>query len=326
MKGLMTKLGLAAAILVAVAAQPNDNLSSFSIAAENKALADLGVVFPDPGNAAVGYLPYLDGSAPSMKTPWFQALNLKNAIAPEDEEGKKAQALALASAGPDLDALLAASRKKDYIMWGLLIKPDPKVTPFSMQLLNFMDLACLAHLMIGDAKIRAAAGDQSAEERMLAAVRIGHHLEEDVTAFGLVWGTIIKEKAAKALSEFYAAKGKKELAEKWSRYSVSMEAKRKTIMEFIKTAAASPRDRIEAVVTNPDYPTSLRIETLVQAHYCTSSREAGLKCRIIGPPAWVKQLEQEAKFQDPQAQAILPLLKNPLSLEELTQMDFINNP
>lgn len=327
MKYFSTKvvLGFAVVLFAAVAAvkaETDDRSFIFSTSLEHKTLTELGVKFAESGNSAAGYLPYLNGTAPSLKTPWFQALNLKNAIDPEDDEGKKAQAAALAAAGPDLEALIAASRKQDYVMWGTLVKPDPKVTPFSITTLNFIDLTRLAYLLVGDAKLRAAQGDSSAEERLLAAVRIGHHMEEDVESFAIVWGSLVKSKAATALSELYDKQGKKDLAQSWKQYAGSMEFKRKVVIETLKEMPGWSQAQTEAFVRNDDYPTSMRLEALIVARYCISSREAGLKCRIIGPPGWAKKLEQEAKFSDPQAASILALLKNPITLDELSWVEF----
>ena len=149
MKHHSTKLILGLAIVLLAASAPaetDDKSFIFSTSLEDKALTELGVKFSEPGNSAEGYLPYLNGTAPSLKTDWFQALTLKNAIDPEDDEAKKAQAAALAAAGPDLEALIAASRKQDYVMWGKLVKPDPDITPFSITTLNFIEFARLAGL------------------------------------------------------------------------------------------------------------------------------------------------------------------------------------
>lgn len=324
MKDHYTRLlvALAVVLVAAVAMAADDPAVIFSISGEHKALERLGIKFTEPGNAAEAYLPYLNGTAPSCKQGWFQALNVNNAIDPKDEEQKQAQAKARAAAGPDLDALLAASRKTDYIMWGKLIKPDPKITPFSIQSLNFLDLARLAYLLVGDAKIRAAAGEKSAEERMLAAVRIGHHLEEDVQPFGAVWGMMIREKAAAALAEYHAPTNK-EKSEQWAAYAAATSKKRKAMVMALKDLAGWPEDRLRAIILNQDIMTSFRLEALNAARYCTESREDALKCRITGEPAWVKKVRREAKFSDPQAAAILPLLDNPLSLDELGKISFI---
>jgi hypothetical protein len=320
----LTRLFLALAILLAAAgaiAADDPNLI-FSISGEHKALADLGVKFTEPGNSAEGYLPYLNGTAPAMKAQWFQALNLQNAIDPKDDAAKKAQAAALAAAGPDLDALLAASRKQDYIMWGTLIKPDPKKTPFTMKTLNFIDLTRLAYLLVGDAKIRAAKGDATAEERLLAAVRIGHHCTEDVESFSLVWGSLIKSKAAEELSALYAAQGKKDLADKWKQYSESMLQRRKAAIDAMHAVPNWSEAQYKAFILNPDMPTSLRLDALISARYCTRSKEDALKCRVTGPPAWVKELREDVKFADPQAATILPLLDVAMTSKELSMMDF----
>ena len=324
MKHHLIRLFLASAIILAAAAAvaADDPGVIFSVSGEQKALADLGVKFTEPGNAAEGYLPYLNGTAPSMKATWFQALNLGNAIDPKDEEQKKAQAAALAAAGPDLDALIAASRKQDYVMWGTLVKPDPKLTPFSMQTLNFLDLTRLACLLVGDAKIRAAKGDPSAEERLLAAVRIGHHCEQDVESFTLIWGALIRVKAANALSELYEKQGKKDLAEAWKKYAASMETRRKAGIDTIKAFPNWTEAQLKAFILNQENPTSMRLEALIVGRYCLHSKEDALKCRLTGQPAWVKAVRQEVKFSDPQAQAILPLLDNAMTTKELTMMDF----
>ena len=313
MKGKSIVIAALTAIL-SIAAASDTYQAQLSLKAERQALADLGVASSEPGNAAEVYAPYLKSEKPIIKENWLKDLAIPQILHPESKDLAAVKA-AVVKARADLDALVAASRKSDYALYGTFYKPNPNQHPMLDDVLEYVPFTKVALLLIQDAK--DTADPKAAEEKLLALARIGQQFENDATTFGFSLGNIMKKHAGNALADLYAGQGKAELAEKWKKQAVSDEARAKTIRLVGAAAGAWDEAAVTALVRNPDLPISLKIQVIIMQHYCGTSQAKMAQCKVLGAPGWVKKLEAEMK--DPQAQVFFALLKNDLTWKEIEQ-------
>lgn len=313
-------------LLLGLAAVASDlDLKLLSESAERARLTELGLGYTDPGNAAEDYWPYFNGSAPLMKAPWWKKIT--ELMKSEDPAGKAALHQAIQEAGPELDRLLAASRKKDYQLWGVFIKPDPKTNIVELKAPEYFDLFVPVRLLMARAQELEAGGEKKAvEEHYFAVIRIGNHLEQDPLTMSYILGNALKTSAASALVKFYETQGAAETAKKWDQYLSQLKARKETVRLIGEAMIYWSQAQAEPFIRNEDMPTCYRLEALANRVYCMESKEAGLKCKAMGPPAWVKKLKKEVAFEDPQARVILALLDNPLTAKQMLSIGFGAKP
>ena len=313
------KLTLAAAFAVLCVSATAAFLAPASLKTEANTLAGLGVTYTETGNAAETYLPYLREEKPVVKEAWFKELNLASIAAPTNDKERQAAKDAVVKARADLDVLIAASKKSGYALWGTLYTPPATNSPWMGDAVDYPAVIRLATLLIPDAQ--ATADPKAAEEKLLAAVRIGNHFETDVTSIGFLIGNVLKKWTAIALADFYTKQGKPELADKWKKYSEHVDERMKFIRAQIKAMGGYNQEQIMQVMNDPDAPVCLKAEAIVSQHYCITSKVALAQCKVLGPPGWVKKLEADNK--DPQLAVIIPLLKNEPTWEQIYNFEDI---
>jgi len=296
---VLTAAIIAVAILAPQARADLADWSSLSVSAENTRLKELGVEFPDPGNAADLYLPYLTGKTGIITNPLFVDVSIAMIESPEDGDAEKMDQ-ALKAAAADLDAVMAASRRLECSVWGVHLRPDMNKILFSQDTPEYLNLFKLALLLIYRGDALAEDGDsRGAELNYLAALRIGHHLESEPELFGYVVGLALKDNAAARLAGLYQNLEQNEKARNFANYAdiTSKRIQAKNIL--FQEIPSWKRETVERFVLDIDAPYALRFDTLVGRHYCLHREPILVRCALLGPPRWVTQLEDEfARLDD----------------------------
>lgn len=303
-------------VLLSLSAVAAADYSVLAVSAEEKALAELGVEFTAPGNAAAVYYPYLVMTKPVMKSRAIQDLSFGSLIRPENEKEKALRDKLLESARPDLEEILSASRMSGYRLWGEIYKPDPQQNLYVADtVLWYMGLAKLSALLIPESEAAAAAGDlKAAEDKLLALINIGRQMQRNPSIVAWASGNLLKRRGASTLVRFFNDHGRPDQAARWEAQFKREEAARDAFREAIHQMHKWTREQAEAFVRDPEMPVGMKVELLMVQTYCIRSRMEVYKCWALGPPDWVVDLRAEVK--DPEAQAALKLLENELTLSE----------
>jgi hypothetical protein len=280
--------------------------SLLSVKAEEDRLTLLGVSFSEAGDAADIYLPYLQKDAAIAKNAWFSEIS-SSCLADKDPLACKWVKPALAAAGPDLDELVKASRRKDANLWKQF-KPDPATDVFQQPLPDYFNLRQLTVLldMRGLQLDRDGKPDQALEQ-LLASLRIGCHLEKDRILLGRLVGLGIKISAADALARHFSANA--DAAAKWTIYGQLQRARAVESRRVVEQFASWEAEDAKAFIRNTDFPEALNFEGLIQLHYCVSSDFAIVKCGVAGPPDWVVKAEDDYAKKDEFSKAMVTILR-----------------
>jgi hypothetical protein len=291
---------------------PDEGWDYVSWQSEKRLLERAGLDFPDSGNAAELYYPYLSQGAWTLDRQSFDKVPMDEILAPSDEAQKEKINNLAGSVNDDLAAIMEASGRKEYVLWGVYWTPDPKKTPLAVSVPEYMDLAKLSCLIIFQGKQLEKEGDyDKAEMRYLSAARTGLHLQRDPLALAFIHGARLCGKAATAMSSLEKLRGNDEAGEKWQDLAEYMNRRAEVSGGLLSRMQDKwGRERTELFVKDTDMAYPLRLDCLVENHYCLKSTAACKRCRLTGPPLWVRQLEDELKWEDPQAEIIMALLKN----------------
>jgi hypothetical protein len=297
---------LLAVALLGAAEAKDEGLGYFSVAAAGTMQEKLGAAFTEDGNAAETYYKYIMQDAAIEKEAWFIALDQVVILKPENEEHQQIISTALTQGEADLQAVAAASQMKGYELWGNLFKPDTSKNIYGIDLPSYRNLMKLGQLLIVQGSRKALAGDKDgARENLLAAYRVGAHLQRDPIAMAYIIGNVLEMEAVRALIDLGdKAAGPADLG--------FLEARRDAFKQIYNTMAGWEREPVERFVKDEDMPLSMRLDCLGMHYHCASSAAKCLYCYYTGAPGWAKDLLQETKFSDPQAQVFLKIMQNEL--------------
>jgi len=279
-----------------------NQLQALSISAENELLKELGIEFPDAGNAADLYIPYLAQDAEKIiKEGWIDSARYYGSDK-EDEKEKLKKAVELAS--DHLDVMLKASRMAECKVWGPHFKPNPEATVFAQDFVEYLRLLSLGELLVARGRQLAEAGEnEQAVEHFKAVVRMGHHIQQDPFIFGFMIGIAQKKIGADALIAHYSSMGLEDEAVKWKLYADIQKMRGSSSRSYYDSAPRWTKQLTRTFVMDEDMPYSFRMEVLGMKRLCSGAFETGnhvalFMCVINGPPEWIDPLVDEFGAKD----------------------------
>ena len=202
---------------------------------------------------------------------------------------------------PELDIIVKGSMQKDYHWIGIYASPSPRpdATIFDYVIPSYMDIMRLCRILQARAIDKLAQGDRAgAEADMLATVRAGHILQQDITLIGMMVGFSIESAMAKDLPGFYRKAGDEAKAKAWEDFLPGIERRREAARAFIRYTQAAPSEELIKVADNRSLPRAARFEIVLMA--VVNSMLNHPSTIITGVPRKIKKFLLADHYEDPE--------------------------
>jgi hypothetical protein len=315
---------------------PNFKLT---MADEAERMKNMGIVLTEEGDAAEVYKDFIgpdfETRAPVQDEEWYKKFSSKENYDLMDalrEDDFDTVVVALEdpgvqeifnTAGPSLDDLIAASRKKELTIYPDIVKFKPSENIFTQGVLaEHRPMQVTQNLLIlRGIQSEVAGDDEAAREHYLTLVRMGAQFTDNALFVrDFIFGSAFKKRGSIALARHYRRKGLDGDAMAWENYASVTDARKSYLMDRNYLLALEDEAYILNVLKDKDTPICFRLELVAIRHYCLPSMGGLMKCKIVGYSDEIKLLEDALANESPEAKLFIEQLRAvDIPLEELTQ-------
>ena len=231
--------------------------------------------------------------------PWLKDFNndTRKSTKPEDIERVK-NAIHM----PELSYLVRGSLQRKYQIYGvhMMPSPEPHKTVFDQPIPEYISIMKMIYVLMARADSKLAAGDAAgANAVMMAAARVGHIMQKDVTLIGFMVGEAIELNVAKEMPEFCRKLKDEEKAKAWEDFVQLAEKHREESKNFMRFLNGTTNEELMKVTDNKTLPRSFRLGSLVNL-IGNRALNHPLRATVFGVPDDVKEFITKDHFDDPE--------------------------